>query len=40
MSGYDNLNLFNESKDKNAIDEIVDKLNMKEYIHKKQNHIL
>lgn len=35
MSGYDNLKLLNESKDKNAIDKIVDKLNMKEYIHKK-----
>lgn len=35
LTGYDNLKLLCESKDKNAIDDIVKKLKMDRYIHKK-----
>lgn len=35
LSGYDNLKLFNESKSNNDIQNIITKLKMDEYIHKK-----
>lgn len=35
LTGYDNLKLLCESKEKNAIDDIVKKLKMDRYIHKK-----
>lgn len=35
MSGYDNLKLLNETKEKSSIDEIVSKLKMNDYINNK-----